>query len=208
MSPLVEMQTTGAFLSAGHVIVTACASLDFVTWASVSRPKANMVQSALLPRLPRRACETENSTCAAPTFAPTSDADHATATVNAKLNMARPGAASIAFVPANVVVLEASTPNRTYRWARRIMLFVDNSVIQNSQVSKSWLALHPKFQLVFQPPCCTWVNIIERLWKQLHDTVTRNHQHATMSKLMHDVPSFMNAASSFPGAGHALALAK
>lgn len=98
--------------------------------------------------------------------------------------------------------------HRTYRRARRIILIVDNYVIHKSRVTQSWLARHPKFRLVFQPAYCPWVNAIERLWKQLHDTVTRNHRHATMSKLMHDVRTFMKALSPFPGAGQALALAQ
>ena len=96
--------------------------------------------------------------------------------------------------------------NRAYRRARRIILIVDNYVIHKSRATQSWLARHPKFQLVFQPAYCPWVNAIERLWKQLHDTVTRNHRHTTMHSLMHDVRTFMNAVSPFPGAGHALTM--
>lgn len=98
--------------------------------------------------------------------------------------------------------------NRAYRRARRIILIVDNYVIHKSRVTQNWLARHPKFRLVFQPAYCPWVNEIERLWKQLHDTVTRNHRHTTMNPLMHDVRTFMKAVSPFPGTGHALALAQ
>ena len=70
-----------------------------------------------------------------------------------------------------------------------------------------WLARNPKFGLVFQPAYCPWVNVIEQLWKALHDTVTRNHKHSTMSKLMRDVRQFLEACQPFTGAGHALAAA-
>ena len=96
---------------------------------------------------------------------------------------------------------------RTYRRARRIVLIVDNYAIHKSRVTQRWLARNPKVELVFQPAYCPWVNLIERLWKALHDTVTRNHQHATMKSLMRDVWTFIRAAQPFPGSQHALAQA-
>ena len=69
---------------------------------------------------------------------------------------------------------------RTYRSARRIVLIVDNYIIHRSRRTLRWLAQNPKFELLFQPVYHPWVNRIERLWKQLHDTITRNHRHPTM----------------------------
>jgi hypothetical protein len=40
---------------------------------------------------------------------------------------------------------------------------------------------------------------VERLWKQLHDQVTRNHQHPTMDSLMEAVNVFLTAVQPFPG---------
>lgn len=94
---------------------------------------------------------------------------------------------------------------RTYRAARRIVLIADNYVIHKSGITTRWLANNPKFELVFQPAYCPWVNVIERLWKALHDTVTRNHKHSNLNKLMCDVRRFLEACQPFPGARHALA---
>lgn len=96
---------------------------------------------------------------------------------------------------------------RTYRKAKRIILIADNYIIHKSGVTQRWLANNPKFELVFQPAYCPWVNVIERLWKALHDTITRNHKHSTMNKLMHDVRRFLEVCQPFPGAGQALAAA-
>jgi transposase len=93
---------------------------------------------------------------------------------------------------------------RAYRRARRIVLIVDNYAIHKSRITRRWLANNPKVELVFQPAYCPWVNVIERLWKALHDTVTRNHQHTTMESLMKAVWTFVRAAQPFPGAQHAL----
>ena len=94
---------------------------------------------------------------------------------------------------------------RAYRRARRIVLIVDNFVIHKSHITQRWLANNPKFELLFQPVYHPWVNKIERLWKTLHDTVTRNHHHPTMKRLMVDVRRFMHVCQPWPGNAHALA---
>lgn len=92
-----------------------------------------------------------------------------------------------------------------YRHARRIVLIVDNFVIHKSHITQRWLANNPKFELLFQPVYHPWVNKIERLWKTLHDTVTRNHHQPTMKRLMIDVRRFMQVCQPWPGNAHALA---
>ena len=96
---------------------------------------------------------------------------------------------------------------RTYRRARRIVLILDNYIIHKSRITERWLAAHPKFELLFQPAYHPWVNRIERLWKALHDTVTRNHRHSTMNRLLHAVRRFLVVCQPFPGSHHALAAA-
>ena len=96
---------------------------------------------------------------------------------------------------------------RAYRRARRIVLIVDNFVIHKSHVTQRWLAQNPKFELLFQPAYHPWVNAIERLWKTLHDTVTRNHRCSTMKELMCAVRRFLVVCQPWPGNHHALATA-
>ena len=93
---------------------------------------------------------------------------------------------------------------RTYRRARRLILIVDNYIIHKSRMTQGWLARHPKIQLLFQPVYHPWVNHIEKLWKKLHDTVTRNHRHTTMASLMRAVTCFMDTSQPFPGHHSAL----
>jgi transposase len=81
---------------------------------------------------------------------------------------------------------------------------VDNYIIHKSRMTQGWLARHPKIQLLFQPAYHPWVNDIEKLWKKLHDTVTRNHRHTTMPSLMRAVTCFMNESQPFPGHHSAL----
>ena len=94
----------------------------------------------------------------------------------------------------------------TYRGARRIVLILDNYRIHKSRRTQQWLAQQgQKFTFLFQPIYHPWVNRIERLWKALHDTVTRNHRYASMNALLAAVRRFMLVVQPFPGAGQALA---
>lgn len=90
-----------------------------------------------------------------------------------------------------------------YRAARQIVVILDNYGIHKSRIARAWLAHNPKFKLLFQPTYHPWVNDIEKLWKQLHDTVTRNHAHRSMGALMTAVRVFLQKAQPFPGADYA-----
>ena len=77
-----------------------------------------------------------------------------------------------------------------YRRANKIVLILDNYRIHKSELVEQWLSANPKFQLLFQPVYHPWVNVIERLWKALHDTVTRNHRCRSMFELCQHVDAF------------------
>ena len=94
---------------------------------------------------------------------------------------------------------------RTYRAAHRLVLILDNYIIHKSAAVERWLEANPKFTLLFQPTYSPWVNQIERLWKTMHDTVTRNHQCKTFQELAQHIIRFLEVASPFPGNHHALA---
>lgn len=96
---------------------------------------------------------------------------------------------------------------RSYRRATKLSLIVDNYIIHRSRMVQGWLKRHPRVKLLFQPAYHPWVNAIERLWKQLHDTITRNHRCGTMDKLMNNVDRFMEVCQPFPGSRPALARA-
>jgi transposase len=89
----------------------------------------------------------------------------------------------------------------------RIYIILDNFIIHKSRLAQAWCNHHPRIRLLFQPAYHPWVNDIEKLWKAMHDTVTRNHRHSTLNKLMIAVRRFLTVAAPFPGGGHALARA-
>lgn len=94
---------------------------------------------------------------------------------------------------------------RQYRRAKRIRLILDNYRIHKSKIVERWLLANPKFELLFQPAYHPWVNVIERLWKAMHDTVTRNHRCQSMFELCQSVKRFLDAVQPFPGNNHAVA---
>jgi putative transposase len=90
--------------------------------------------------------------------------------------------------------------NRSYRRARVINVVLDNYIIHKSRKTLDALSgFGDKIRLHFLPPYSPEHNPIERLWKQLHDNVTRNHRHPNMPSLWKDVTTFMAKIQPFPG---------
>jgi transposase len=48
-----------------------------------------------------------------------------------------------------------------------------------------------RVQLHFLPPYCPDHNRIERIWKDLHDNVTRNHTCRSLKQLMQEVRTYL-----------------
>lgn len=93
-----------------------------------------------------------------------------------------------------------------YKQCRRIHLILDNYVIHKSRRTISTLeSLNERIQLQFLPPYSPEANPIERLWKQLHDNVTRNHRFTDMKSLWRATQQFMQRVQPFPGTNAAQA---
>lgn len=92
-----------------------------------------------------------------------------------------------------------------YRTFSKLNIVVDNAPSHRSNQCEEWLAEHPQFERLFQPVYHPWVNRIERLWQQLHATVTRHHRFDDIDELMAAVQQFIRAAEPFPGNDHRMA---
>jgi transposase len=85
---------------------------------------------------------------------------------------------------------------RAYPAARKIHVILDNYKIHKSQRTQLALAaLQGRIELHFLPPYCPDENRIERLWRDLHDNVTRNHTCRTMAELMREVRHYLRRKS-------------
>ncbi len=79
-----------------------------------------------------------------------------------------------------------------YPQAKCVHVILDNFRIHDSHKAKlAVAALNGKVKLHFLPPYCPDHNTIERVWKDLHDNVTRNHRCATMQQLMSEVYGYL-----------------
>lgn len=83
---------------------------------------------------------------------------------------------------------------RRYPHERRLHLILDNYRIHSSVVVQAALGgyLAGKVELHFLPPYCPDHNKIERVWKDLHANVTRNHRCRGMNHLMREVRYYLN----------------
>lgn len=76
---------------------------------------------------------------------------------------------------------------RDYPHAKRIHLILDNYRIHSSLQTQAALArLDGRVVLHFLPPYCPDHNRIERVWRDLHANVTRNHQCRSMKELIRE----------------------
>jgi len=74
-----------------------------------------------------------------------------------------------------------------------IHLVVDNFIIHSSKITQKAIeAKKGKVRCHFLPPYCPQHNPIERLWRDLHARVTRNHRCKTIDELMHQVAHFLD----------------
>jgi transposase len=81
---------------------------------------------------------------------------------------------------------------RKYPDAKVIHVILDNYKIHKSKQTEAALAeLGGRIQLHFLPPYCPDENRIERVWKDLHDNVTRNHQCRTLVDLVQEVIRYL-----------------
>lgn len=88
----------------------------------------------------------------------------------------------------------------TYRRARRLHLVLDNYVIHKAHIVMRYLeSINDRIVLHFLPPYSPDDNVIERLWKQMHDHVTRNHRHQRIDTLVEEIQRFLRCAQPFPG---------
>jgi len=81
---------------------------------------------------------------------------------------------------------------KEYPRARCIHVVLDNFKIHHSQRTRLALAsAGGRIRLHFLPPYCPDHNRIERVWKDLHDNVTRNHCCRNMQQLMSEVYAYL-----------------
>lgn len=96
----------------------------------------------------------------------------------------------------------------TYPQARRIHIVCDNYIIHKSKITQKALAKYgQKVVIHFLPTYSPEHNPIERLWKDLHACVTRNHDAKDVDELLARTEKYLSVASPYPGSKPSLARA-
>jgi transposase len=81
--------------------------------------------------------------------------------------------------------------------AHRIHLVLDNYGIHSSRRVKEYLRKRGElFRLHFLPPYCPEHNDIERLWREVHANVTRNHRCKTIEELLRRVTWYLHRVAA------------
>ncbi len=85
--------------------------------------------------------------------------------------------------------------------ATKLHVVLDNYGIHSSRLVQWALTeeFHGRIVLHFLPPYSPDHNRIERLWRELHANVTRNHRCATLPELLRRVAAFLRRVSPYPG---------
>jgi len=73
----------------------------------------------------------------------------------------------------------------------KIYVVVDNYGIHKAKAVVTWLAAHPRFELVWLPSYCPRANPIERVFGDVHDKCTRNHKRTQIAEVVADVKAHL-----------------
>jgi transposase len=102
--------------------------------------------------------------------------------------------------PTGVFLDLLATLDRTYpaRAFTRLSVVADNAKIHHAEEVAKWLAVHPRFKLLYLPTYCPRANPIERAFGDIHDKCTRNHTRKRMWHLVQDVKQHLQVNGPWP----------
>jgi putative transposase len=75
----------------------------------------------------------------------------------------------------------------------RIYVVVENDCLHKAQAVQQWVTSHPRLELLWLPTYCPRANPIERVFGDVHDKCSRNHQRKHLRDLVQDVEQHMEA---------------
>jgi transposase len=97
--------------------------------------------------------------------------------------------------------LDRAYPARAFS---HLFVVADNAKIHHAAEVEQWLAVHPRFELLYLPTYCPRANPIERTFGDVHDKCTRNHTRKRLWHLVRDVEQHLHVNGPWPYALSAL----
>jgi transposase len=79
-----------------------------------------------------------------------------------------------------------------------VHLIVDNYSTHKHETVKNWLAKHPRFHLHFTPTSSSWLNLIERWFRELTDKAIRRGSFASVPDLIAAIEAYLAAHNEDP----------
>jgi transposase len=81
-----------------------------------------------------------------------------------------------------------------------VHLIVDNYSTHSHDNVKTWLAKHPRFHLHFTPTSSSWLNLVERWFRDLTDKAIRRGSFASVPELISAIESYLAVHNEDPKA--------
>jgi transposase len=90
-------------------------------------------------------------------------------------------------------LLDRETPRE-----KDIHLIVDNYTTHKHATVKRWLARHPRFHIHFTPTSASWLNMVERFFRDLTSNQLRRGTFASVTDLTNAITDYINHHNSEP----------
>lgn len=79
-----------------------------------------------------------------------------------------------------------------------VHLVADNYATHKHPKVKAWLAKHPRFKMHFTPTSSSWLNLVERFFRDLTDDVIRAGSFASVKELVADINAYLAQRNANP----------
>jgi transposase len=88
--------------------------------------------------------------------------------------------------------------DRTVPKEQQIHLICDNYATHKHANVKTWLARHPRFHLHFVPTSSSWLNLVERFFRELTDKALRRGSFSSVPELIDAIEEFIRVHNDDP----------
>ncbi len=88
--------------------------------------------------------------------------------------------------------------DRTIPKDKQIHLIVDNYATHKHDNVKTWLAKHPRFHLHFIPTSSSWLNLVERWFREITDKAIRRGSFGSVNDLIAAIEEFIRVHNDDP----------
>src|SRR6202035_1855421 len=82
---------------------------------------------------------------------------------------------------------------------KQIHMIVDNYSTHKHEKVKRWLSRHPRFRVHFTPTSCSWLNMVERFFRDLTENQMRRGVFRSVEELVIAIDEYIGRHNENPG---------